>query len=1278
MDEHDWTSSYSRFPSSAPSSSTSTSSSSSHQSLSVRLMAVAGEFDLERKRERERYEQKNAQLSDENAALERTQIDLKNENAALTKRVAKMAVDLETQQAAVDSKTKSLERALMSTRFELAERTRMLFDLQTGFLDIAKEVQTLADIHEKVEEVDDALTTTISSSLPHQSKKILGLSLSANVQKIRSLSSSLTDVTDLSLAVKESSRFGREALLNAVEAGDVESVDSLLSGGGKNTNSSSFTYLSHSALKNSDKSNHLSSPADIALSQAVRIAAKNGHANVLKRLLQAGASVGGRGLATEISGSLMQTCLHIASMAGHEEIVKLLLTPLGSEGGTKSPITLAGISIDDRDAYRRTPLHLAAAFNRANIVKLLLREGADSLVQDIHGHTPFELAECGTTASPSAAAAAVAKAKSQNKASNGPRSGPCYISGEIGTFPPAPAALLALSDPSVLFWNGSVRATRSYNEKRFKLAIEAYTSCIENSSKIYPPSSARDTATLHYNRARAHYRLGQHVAAIEDCTLALKYDGTYKNAIAQRAECNMSLFDFDRAVRDLAAVIEADPSDRQWQRRLIEARANRDLSHYGILGLVRESDGTAVKKAYRSLCLRWHPDKHKTGPEDMARANTAFRRITLANEILSDPYKRLLYDMEPGSSLGTPTAAILHAHALQCKKDAQVALEKGLPPPLESPLPDGFDKWNKKETEAESERAKEVSPLADADVKFEAEAESIRAQARAIRKAICEQRNMPTSSAPVVPLPVNAKIPTVATPILAPSIPPRAAPPPPPTANTLPPTLPSQSSGTTTTAANTAAALSAAASAIHAANATSAASNKTRPINSTASTTAPQQAPAPPPAWPAPPRIVPTIIPTQPPTRPAPRANDQSSTKQAFGCGGEDVGASAATARAKAAVAQAEAFVRLVQANNSLAREAGNFATSSSSSSSGANPSTTPAGGASSPTTVDPSQDTTQGNNENEKTSSSNRLPSIYSSSSTTLNDEPTVDLSETIDQDQSYNDDKADIRSRIYERARRDAQSRFKSEAEALQRDIERDIERSTFEKGASAIPTPGEEPKRPLSYTYSTSNIGGGESKVKAKGGINESSRTSTTGSAEVVEEEDFNAEDDDDDEDTTFHKQGFGFKYQGRGGSEEHEQEEENDADDDVDADIDAAFAAAKSRAAAYANSRFFGDIGNMTDEELLRYGGLGGTNFSTYNEDDEEEQEEEEEDDIDIGLDTHYASFPNESYIGPGSRSAVSAAVEAARAAAETLAELEAELAGLTNEALEAAANARERY
>ena len=52
-------------------------------------------------------------------------------------------------------------------------------------------------------------------------------------------------------------------------------------------------------------------------------------------------------------------------------------------------------------------------------------------------------------------------------------------------------------------------------------------------------TSNRDVATLHYNRARASFRLGLHCSAIADCTTALEKDATYRNATAQRAECYM-------------------------------------------------------------------------------------------------------------------------------------------------------------------------------------------------------------------------------------------------------------------------------------------------------------------------------------------------------------------------------------------------------------------------------------------------------------------------------------------------------------------------------------------------------------------------------------------------------------------------------------------------------------------------------------------------------------------------------------------------------------------
>ena len=60
------------------------------------------------------------------------------------------------------------------------------------------------------------------------------------------------------------------------------------------------------------------------------------------------------------------------------------------------------------------------------------------------------------------------------------------------------------------------------------------------------------------------------------------------------------------------------------------------LNPYDILGVTRTSSPEEIKKAYRSLAQRHHPDHG--GDED------EFVRIKLAYETLSDPYKRRMYD----------------------------------------------------------------------------------------------------------------------------------------------------------------------------------------------------------------------------------------------------------------------------------------------------------------------------------------------------------------------------------------------------------------------------------------------------------------------------------------------------------------------------------------------------------------------------------------------------------------------------------------------------------
>ncbi|MEZ5598100.1 MAG: molecular chaperone DnaJ [Pseudomonadales bacterium] len=66
--------------------------------------------------------------------------------------------------------------------------------------------------------------------------------------------------------------------------------------------------------------------------------------------------------------------------------------------------------------------------------------------------------------------------------------------------------------------------------------------------------------------------------------------------------------------------------------------AKRD--YYEVLGVNRDADGDAIKKAYRRLAMTFHPDRNKDDPA----AEEKFKEATEAYEILSDEEKRAAYD----------------------------------------------------------------------------------------------------------------------------------------------------------------------------------------------------------------------------------------------------------------------------------------------------------------------------------------------------------------------------------------------------------------------------------------------------------------------------------------------------------------------------------------------------------------------------------------------------------------------------------------------------------
>jgi DnaJ-class molecular chaperone len=75
--------------------------------------------------------------------------------------------------------------------------------------------------------------------------------------------------------------------------------------------------------------------------------------------------------------------------------------------------------------------------------------------------------------------------------------------------------------------------------------------------------------------------------------------------------------------------------------------------YYDVLGVTKTASAAELKSAYRKLALEWHPDRNKS-----TEAETKFKEINEAYQVLSDPKKKTTYDQfghtafDPAASSG--------------------------------------------------------------------------------------------------------------------------------------------------------------------------------------------------------------------------------------------------------------------------------------------------------------------------------------------------------------------------------------------------------------------------------------------------------------------------------------------------------------------------------------------------------------------------------------------------------------------------------------------------
>ncbi|VVB12852.1 unnamed protein product [Arabis nemorensis] len=65
------------------------------------------------------------------------------------------------------------------------------------------------------------------------------------------------------------------------------------------------------------------------------------------------------------------------------------------------------------------------------------------------------------------------------------------------------------------------------------------------------------------------------------------------------------------------------------------------IDYYKVLQVDRSANDDELKKAYRKLAMKWHPDKN---PNSKKEAEAKFKQISEAYDVLSDPQKREIYE----------------------------------------------------------------------------------------------------------------------------------------------------------------------------------------------------------------------------------------------------------------------------------------------------------------------------------------------------------------------------------------------------------------------------------------------------------------------------------------------------------------------------------------------------------------------------------------------------------------------------------------------------------
>ena len=137
------------------------------------------------------------------------------------------------------------------------------------------------------------------------------------------------------------------------------------------------------------------------------------------------------------------------------------------------------------------------------------------------------------------------------------------------------------------------------------------------------------------------------------CTESLTLNPHSLHALLHRAQNLLDAEDWDAAINTLNTAKEHHPNNSKTQELLQKAhvglKRSKTKDYYKVLGVASDADDRAIKRAYRTMTKKYHPDKMsaKEGTEgamSKEQAEKKMAEINEAYEVLSDPELRERFD----------------------------------------------------------------------------------------------------------------------------------------------------------------------------------------------------------------------------------------------------------------------------------------------------------------------------------------------------------------------------------------------------------------------------------------------------------------------------------------------------------------------------------------------------------------------------------------------------------------------------------------------------------